>query len=280
MNGIRITCPICYEPLESIARTLKCKAGHSFDIAREGYVNLLNANSGKQRGDSKQMVQARHSFLEAGYYQPLSDRLNALAGQLLSHKNGHHCVVDAGCGTGYYLNRMMHFLGHRAISSAGIGFDLSKSAVHKAAMQNKQVRWFVADSKQRLLLPDNSASLLLNIFAPRNLPEFERILQPCGAILCVIPSETHLAALRSQLKVMGIEADKESRTVQQFAERFTHVDTVTVEFPLQIDSTAHIVQLVNMTPFSVHMRDEQWRFVQQQGSFQDTVSCKILLFKN
>ena len=276
----RLLCPICYQPLSEADGVLRCAANHTFDRAREGYVNLLLKTGQKQPGDDKAMVKARQSFLGAGYYQPLSDRLNELACDALNTIGtppGH--VVDAGCGEGYYIDRLVQATSDSGLAIQLSGFDISKWAVRQAALLNKSVQWFVADVNQRLLFPDESISLLLNIFAPRNPSEFERVLVPGGMLFCIIPSEEHLAVLRSILDVMNIEPEKYAHTVSKFVPPFRVIEVVKVEYDLYIEDSRHIERLVQMTPFSRHLTEEKREFIQTLPPLHDKLSCLILMLQ-
>ena len=122
-----VTCPICEGPLERVGSALKCPRGHSFDVAREGYVNLLTE---KPRGDTREMARARRTFLEQGWYAPLSDGLNVLAAQCLATASA-PVVLDAGCGEGYYLGRLAEALA--PAQHISVGLDISKDTVRMAA---------------------------------------------------------------------------------------------------------------------------------------------------
>ncbi|MBV9230780.1 MAG: rRNA (guanine-N1)-methyltransferase, partial [Chloroflexi bacterium] len=129
-----LACPVCGAQFGSADKTLRCANGHSFDIAREGYVNLLLK---KLPGDSKEMLVARRNFLERGCYRPLSDAINELVYGCLREQQGASDeaetanILDAGCGEGYYVGRLQHYLSTQQVpvSCWSIGIDISKEAV-------------------------------------------------------------------------------------------------------------------------------------------------------
>ncbi len=192
-----LCCPHDKLALQQSGSGLQCSAGHHFDIARQGYVNLLSPNDKRSRdpGDSRAMVVARRAFLQAGYYQHLADTM----GHLLQGELGAgSVVVDAGCGDGYYtgqLCRQQHALGRGR--PAIIGFDISKWAMQLAA-RSQAATWMVA-SNRKIPLADHCADTVLSVFGFPHYAEFARILKPGGLLLLVEPGPGHLIQLRSIL---------------------------------------------------------------------------------
>lgn len=196
-----LACPFCQMRLRQVGAALKCENGHSFDMAKEGYVNLL---AQKRTGDTKEMLKARRDFLESGLYAPLSDAINELVRAHLRDAPGPLHVLDAGCGEGYYLDRLQRALASQQ-DSCYIGLDVSKEAIKMAAKRYPQLFFVVADVKQGLVLVDNAFHAILNIFAPRNPAEFARVIAQSGILITVIPAPEHLLSLRSALGLLSIE---------------------------------------------------------------------------
>ena len=123
-----LTCPVCGGVLHREERSLRCGAGHCYDIARQGYVNLLRSNQSKSKrhGDDKRMVAARTAFLDAGYYAPLRD---AIAAAAVEYTSGDADVLDAGCGEGYYTAHVLHALQAQGRSASVCGVDISRDAL-------------------------------------------------------------------------------------------------------------------------------------------------------
>ncbi|EED35816.1 rRNA (guanine-N(1)-)-methyltransferase [Luminiphilus syltensis NOR5-1B] len=189
-----LRCPLDHLPLESEGGVLRCANQHSFDIATQGYVNLLGAQHKRSRdpGDTKEMVAARHRFLEAGYYQPLSDHL---VHWLQSELQADSLVVDAGCGEGYYLRELrQHFLDAGQPEPRIVGFDISKWAVQRAA-RRFPATWMVA-SNRNIPLADNSVDVVLDVFGFPNVEEFSRVLKSSGFLVRVQAAPKHLLELR------------------------------------------------------------------------------------
>jgi 23S rRNA (guanine745-N1)-methyltransferase len=247
-----LTCPFCSLPLSVVGNTFTCAKAHSFDIAREGYVNLLRK---KLPGDTKEMLVARRQFLEQGYYQPLSDQLNEL---IYAHlPTSAPKVLDAGCGEGYYLGRLQHFLAQKqpAIQGEYVGIDISKDAIRLAARCYHECSFVVANLKERFVFADGTLDILLNIFAPHNVEEFARVMAPGGLLMLVIPGPTHLLQLRQQFHLLNIEEQKQQRVMEQFAPSFKLLTTSTLHYTLHLDNKA-FSQLVMMTPNFWHLSAE------------------------
>ena len=164
--------------------SLRCGAGHTFDIARQGYVSLLPAGSKGGGGDTAAMVQARADFLAAGHFTGLAAVLAEAAGAAAGWAAASGCVVDVGAGTGYYLAAVLDRLPQRA----GLALDISKFALRKAARAHQRIGAAVCDSWRRLPVADSAAVLALNVFAPRDGAELCRILHPAGSLLVVTPA--------------------------------------------------------------------------------------------
>ena len=123
-----LTCPVCGGVLHREERSLRCDAGHCYDLARRGYVNLLRTNQSKAKrhGDDQRMVAARTAFLDAGYYAPLRD---AIAAAAVEYTSGDADVLDAGCGEGYYTAHVLHALQAQGRSASVCGVDISRDAL-------------------------------------------------------------------------------------------------------------------------------------------------------
>jgi 23S rRNA (guanine745-N1)-methyltransferase len=256
-----LACPVCGEALAEQDGTLSCSAGHSFDIAREGYVNLLPPQHRARgiEGDLPSMLQARRRFLEAGHYRPLMARLADDVEELLLDRTAARaasehgpCVLEVGCGEGYYLGSLADKIGPAANPRAVfVGTDLSKSAVKLAAKRYPLCTFFVADVHRRIYCLDQTVSVLLDVFAPRNPVEFARVLEPGGSALIVIPSAEHLASARAQLGLLGIEEDKEGRVLERFGEAFELVDRAELSYPIEL-SAESASDVVSMGPSHWH----------------------------
>ncbi len=273
-----LICPICHAHLAQVGNALRCGNAHSFDIAREGYVNLLRKQVGPQSGDTKAMLVARRDFLARGHYRPLSDAINSLVCARLHDFVAPVAILDAGCGEGYYLGRMQQHLGERQQQVQCIGLDISKDAVRMAAKKYREACFVVANLKEQLVIADHVIHALLNIFAPRNADEFARVLVPGGLLLVAIPGPAHLLQLRASLHLLSIEEHKQQHVVEQFAAHFDLITSTEVAYDLHLDS-AEMAQAVMMTPNYWHMSDETRVKLAELDDIETRVEFTCLLFR-
>ncbi len=193
-----LICPIDGVELFCQEKQLICENGHSFDIARQGYVNLLPVQHkrSKEPGDSKEMVSARASFLNTGVYAPIANKLTELVDSYVSG-NQSACLMDAGCGDGYYLDMMFNHLkdkeGQGELSF--IGMDISKPAIMAAAKRNKLITWIVGTNRQPPILK-SSVNIIVCVFGFQSFEGFYQTLVPGGKIILVEPGANHLKELR------------------------------------------------------------------------------------
>lgn len=180
---MNIICPICKEKLFKNEKVWCCANNHSFDIAKEGYINLDITNSSKESGDNKEMVRARTDFLGADYYKFLKDRINEL---ILEYKPNN--LVDLACGEGYYTKDF------DCLDKLGV--DLSKEAIKYASKHDKD-SLYVVSSIFKLPIEDNSIDMALTIFAPVAKDEIKRILKDGGYFILVKPDINHLFELKN-----------------------------------------------------------------------------------
>lgn len=272
-----LTCPICNTALARSEQTLKCSNQHSFDIAREGYINLLRK---KLSGDSKAMLQARRDFFERDHYRPLSDMLNKLVFSHIHDIPSSITILDAGCGEGYYLGHLQQYLTAKqpAIQSCCVGVDISKDAIRMAAKRYREMLFVVANLKERLVFADETFQVLLNIFAPRNAQEYARVLASGGLLVVVIPGPAHLLQLRSALHLLNIEQDKQQYIVEQFADQFELITTVPLAYEIHLTG-AEIALAVTMTPNYWHLSEEMRRNVAKVTEMQTQVEFICLLLQ-
>lgn len=252
MNIIKannLACPIDGKPLEHSDRQFVCENGHTYDIARQGYVNLLPVQykRSKQPGDSKAMVIARTHFLESGIYQPIATRLNEIVlTQIINDKDV--CILDAGCGEGYYFNSLLNFLSDNTASSnvSLIGLDISKDAIVHATKRTKLVSWVVGTNRQPPIL-DESVDAVLCMFGFLSTEGFNKILKPGGLIILVDPGSEHLKELR---EIIYPEVNKQTTTdcSQTVIDGFTPVKSERLQFKENISTNELVNHLLVMTP--------------------------------
>ena len=276
-----LVCPVCHGTLAAEPGVLRCRRGHTFDLAREGYVNLLPSGHGRsgKSGDAAGMIQARARFLERGHYDALADAVVACAGAAFSASasgdEGPRAILDAGCGTGDFLARVGRATGDDACL---LGFDVSRDAVRFAARRHPHAFFFVNDVEHRLALADGAIDLLLDIFAPRSPAEFARVLRPGAGLIVVLPTDDHLHELREKLPLLDVGPEKEARLAQALGDTFERVEREIVhdERTLPPDDVA---DLLHMTPSAWHLPEGAWQDAAALGEVRVTFGFIVLRFR-
>jgi 23S rRNA (guanine745-N1)-methyltransferase len=189
---------------EGVSSSFRCAKGHTFDRAREGYVNLLSVQDKRSRdpGDTKEMIAARGRILSSGMYLPLADAVSQKVNaelQSLTLKAGaafqqEFTLLDAGCGEGYYLDQCMQTCATKYPINA-IGMDISKWAIIAAAKRNKNSVWLVA-SNRNPPVANHSIDIILCAFGFPDFAAFKKILKPGGCVILLDPGQKHLLELR------------------------------------------------------------------------------------
>ncbi len=275
-----LACPIDGGSLESREKQLVCAKGHAFDVARQGYVNLLPVQHkrSKQPGDSKEMVAARTQFLNAGFYAPIATRL---ADSVYAHmgEDKDICILDAGCGEGYYLDTVCNFLndkeGERNI--AFIGLDISKYAVAEAARRNRHISWIVGTNRQPPV-EVASVDMIVCVFGFQSFDGFNKILTPKAKVILVEPGPDHLKELREVIYTQVNKPDP-SDPAQAGETGFSIVDSQPLKFTTHINSNAHIYNLLLMTPHYFRATSEGKEAVAKLQSLEVTVDVVFNIFE-
>jgi 23S rRNA (guanine745-N1)-methyltransferase len=199
-----LVCPVCRADLVAEPATLRCPTGHSFDVARQGYVNLLAAlGRPPLNADDASAVAARVDFLTAGHFVPVVGELAAMAAACWPAG----LIVDAGSGPGHYLGAALD-----AVPGAvGLALDSSVAALRRAARVHQRAAAIGWDVTERWPVRDGAAGVVLNVFAPRNAAEYARVLRRDGRLLVVVPGPGHLGELVDRLGLIGVDAAKPAR---------------------------------------------------------------------
>ena len=241
-----LSCPIDGLKLISDTKQWSCPNGHAFDIARQGYVNLLPVQQkrSKHPGDSKEMVLARTNFLNTGFYQPLAGAVVKQVNSLITDEET-YCLLDAGCGEGYYFDNLYQTLtaSERNTSLSFIGLDISKDAVLQASKRNKSITWLVGTNRQPPLT-DASIDLILCIFGFVSFEGFARVLKTGGKVVLVDPGPEHLKELRELI----YEKVNHTELAEIDNEQFSIIDTQSCKFKTGNIDNENIKNLLNMTP--------------------------------
>ena len=271
--GILI-CPNCGQPLQEEAKTFYCPAGHSFDRAKSGYVNLLMPGSkhSAQPGDDKRMVDARAAFLNEGYYRPLLSSVVEMVGRHISPE-GNGEILDAGCGEGYYTAGVDQAMREAKVPCRITGVDISKLAVNKAAIRCKNLTLAVA-SVFHLPVQSESCDLFLNLFAPFCLPEILRVLKPEGKLLLVIPGERHLW----ELKQVVYESPYLNEVKDFGLEGMELLDQQELSWQMEIGKTEDIDHLFQMTPYYYKTSREGYQRLLSCGTLSTSAQFYLLVY--
>lgn len=260
-------CPLCRLALQQQPKQWSCASGHNFDVAREGYVNLLPVQHKKSRapGDSMEMLRARREFLDAGHYRPLLDAMLELLTPLRAQS-----LLDMGCGEGYYTRALT------SVAQEVVGLDIAKPAIQLAAKRSSEITWLVG-SGALLPLADASVDVVSNLFTQLHVDEMHRVLKPEGHVLVATPEPDHLWSLREQLfdEVRAHEPDK---FLAGFQARFELRERRELRFALTLDQ-ASLQQLLLMTPYAWKSKPDRRAALELQEGLLTEAAFSLLLFK-
>ncbi len=251
-----LICPLDGERLRSSQKQWVCPDGHSFDVARQGYVNLLPVQNkrSKHPGDSKAMVAARTKFLASGVYQPVAARLVEIVKEHFDTDAAIN-LLDAGCGEGYYTHYLLRQLaemdGCGELSITGI--DISKPAIIAAARRSRDIAWLVASNRQIPVLEEN-IDLILCLFGFMSAEGFDRVLKSRGKILLVDPGQEHLKELRDVIYAQDKTAKSLATDVD--TEAYSIVDSQRLTFKTGIINQSQIDNLLFMTPHRFRVKEQ------------------------
>jgi 23S rRNA (guanine745-N1)-methyltransferase len=223
-----LRCPHCGAALgrEEADDTVRCDGGHTFDIARQGYLSLLAGEGTPHAGDTAEMVAARERFLGAGHLEPLAEAVVGVAAG-----GAPACVVDLGAGTGWYLACVLDAWPE----ARGLALDLSKPALRRAARAHPRLAAVACDVWRPLPLRDGVADVVLNVFAPRDGNEIARVLAPGGVALVVTPRPDHLRELAQPLGLLGVDEHKEARLADRLEPALAIADRRELTWTLRLD---------------------------------------------
>ena len=264
---MELLCPVCGEKLNKVDRAWLCPNRHSFDIARQGYVNLLTVQQkhSLNPGDTREQVLSRRSFLEAGYYVPILETLTETAKELGITGP----ILDVGCGEGYYSARLA-----RTLDAELVGLDISKEAVRCAAAKYKGPTWLTATAAH-IPVEKGSAQLVTSLFALTLPEEFSRVLRDEGYYFQVLACQDHLLGLKS---VIYPELNlKEKDSVPELP-GFALVKSVPIRFSFTVEDE-QIRNLFSMTPHVFRIGKEGAERLRNTKTLTDTASCVLNVYR-
>ena len=262
---MELICPICQLPLELEGRSLRCGRNHSFDLARQGYVNLLPVQQKRSLnpGDTREQVLSRRAFLETDSYAPIVEAVKAAA-------QGHAGpILDVGCGEGYYAVRVAEFLGAELT-----GLDISKEAVRCAAAKYKGHRW-LCGTAAHLPIAEESVGVLMSMFALTMPAEFHRVLKRDGIFIQVLAAQDHLMGLKYIIYPEILLKEKDS---VPNLEGFELLSSTPVRFGFSVEGE-QITNLLSMTPHFWRISADGAKRLKETETLTDTASCVVNVYK-
>ena len=262
-----VICPVCGEKLNPDGSRLVCGEGHSFDVARQGYVNLLTVQQkhSKSPGDTRQQVLCRRAFLEAGYYAPIAEALI----QAAQSRGIRGQILDVGCGEGYYAAALA-----KALGSPLLGLDISKEAVRCAAAKYKGYQWLCATAAH-IPVASESVTLLTSLFALTLPEEYRRVLKRDGWFFQVLAQEDHLLNLKSIIYDQLYHRQKD--TVPSLP-GFGLEESIPLRFSFTLEGE-QIRNLFAMTPHLFRIGKDGARRLSETQTLTDTASCRLNIYR-
>lgn len=267
-------CPICKNNMEVVElKSLKCTKNHSFDFARQGYINLLTTPA-KTKYD-KQLFESRRFLMEEhGFFEPVTTKISELIKIYLKHTK--LAILDTGSGDGTHLAKIRKILLDGGIHVNGVGIDIAKEGITVAAKYHSDLIWCVADLANSPFR-NESFDVILNILSPSNYQEFKRILNDYGLLIKVIPRSNYLKELRT---FFYKDSEKQTYTnediIQLFKERTEFIHQETVHYKTELNREA-LTALVEMTPLTWDVDKNQINKFLQKESAEITVDVDILI---
>ncbi|HXH55396.1 MAG TPA: hypothetical protein VNK03_06635 [Gammaproteobacteria bacterium] len=275
---LKMACPIDLSPLQKNQSSYNCFQLHNFDVAKNGYINLLpvNLKNSKHPGDSATMIKARTDFLETGLYDLILHRMyEKIMSFILSNEAMHFNIIDAGCGEGYYTVGIKNLLANSPSEKtfALFGYDVSKEAILSASKRSKDITWAVATNK-RIPICHQSCNIVISAFGFPIFQEFRRILEVGGMLLLVEPELQHLLELRKTLYPM-IKDNKRGKDEETIKKYFSLEDKKRYEETYGGLSVQNVSDLIYMTPHGFRASKENIKLMTDNPPF--TIMIDILM---
>ncbi len=265
-----LICPVCKNTLLKEEKSYFCigEKRHCFDISSSGHVNLCPGRA--TGGDDKKAVRSRTEFLNLGYYQPIADKVC----NILSELNNECAVVDAGCGEGYYTNRIA-----QSVGAVTYGFDLSKEAIISASKSAKRQgisnAIFGVGGIYDLPVANESADAITNIFAPCAEEEFTRILKAGGLLVVVTAGKNHLYGLKSAIyDTVHLNEERADMPKNMIFEGKHNVS-----YKIQLNDSESIRNLFSMTPYSYRTSEKDMQKLLALESLETEVEVDIFVYR-
>ncbi|GGH82732.1 23S rRNA (guanine745-N1)-methyltransferase [Pullulanibacillus pueri] len=272
-----LSCPLCNSPLMvSNLKSLVCLNKHTFDFAKQGYVNMMTRSTNSHY--DKNLFEARNQIIiESNLYVLLHEKISEVINENMNPSNDEIIILDAGCGEGSHLQRILDDCKNKTFS--GVGLDISKEGIRKAASHYKKSIWLVGDLANSPLA-DQSCQVILNILSPANYKDFKRILVPDGLIVKVVPRSNYLKELREALFDDTDKKDyKNDETVSLFKQNFHLANIFNLSYARELNQT-ELTNLVQMSPLAWNSKKDDIDQFINQGFSEITVDLDILVGVN
>lgn len=262
-----LMCPICRQALKLTDKTWRCDGNHSYDVAKQGYVNLhvVQHKHSKNPGDTPESVQARRAFLSSGFYASLQQAVVAKLRELRIEN-----LLDIGCGEGYYTNAM------QAEVLQCVGVDIAKNAVQVAAKLNKNVAWIVGTGATLPVL-DASIDICTSLFSPIPQQEILRVLKSKGYLMVVTPAQGHLYTMREAL-FEEVNPHEPHKFVEQLQAEFDLISEQVIDAPLTLQQQ-DLKHLIAMTPYAYKAKAERRQALEKQEQCMLNAQFQIYVFQ-
>ena len=269
MKNELLICPICKNSLNKSENTYKCISNHSYDISKNGYVNLL-LNFDKNSlvpGDTKESLQARNKFMKKEYYKKILDSIIETINKYNQETNVN--ILDIGCGEGYYTSGIKNTINNSYV----YGFDISKDAISLATKYTRDILWFVANSKN-IPIKTNSIDFILSWFSFVTEKEIERVLKDNGYIISVVAGKNHLSELK-QMIYNDIKEKDEKNTLLNFE----LIETKNMTYKINFNNNEDIINLFKMTPHYYRTNKDKKDIFNNINNLEVTIDININIYK-
>lgn len=272
MNNQQLSCPICRTILTLQGKTYQCYNRHSYDIAKEGYVNLhvVQHKNSHSAGDTALSVQARRRFLAGGFYEPLRQKIGQVIDTLSPVT-----ILDIGCGEGYYTSQL-------ARAGQVVGLDIAKTAIMTASKTykntdiGKRITWVVGTGSV-LPIADGSMDVCTSFFSPLPKSEMLRVLKSEGYLLVATPAPHHLYAMRERL-FETVNPHNPTKFINELAPEFCLASEWQIDAPMCLDSQ-NLSDLIDMTPYTYKAKLDKKTALKAIDNFEVAASFCLYLFK-
>lgn len=277
-NNMILICPICKDKLTKCMekKVYTCKNNHSYDIAKQGYVNLIISNQkrSKNPGDSKEMVLARVDFLNRGFYKTICNKINEVIYEYLKDIKEKINILDVGCGEAYYLSQLKSYIDKKDVEGNYYGMDVSKEAVKYAAKLYKDCI-FAVGNNYHIPVENDSVDCVLSVFSPIDIDEINRVLKKNGIFIRVLPRTNHLIELR---KIIYNEVNLNEKVYIADENKDEYLREENISFNMELNKE-EIQSLLKMTPHYWKSTPENKTKLEEIDSLNITVDMRIGIFK-